>query len=193
MKRVPIIDKRGRSLSKEAIVGARADLVIGENDQGVGFDDLKGLGIPLLVTSGYCSTRGSGTGMDGRSDFTDIQNDIALYGRIFGTERQASRSVAAIRRRVSSLRATKYGARRRSVAALYLSGSTLAGYGNQSMSHTQFGILGLRNVFADVDKRYFQPDLEVIVNRNPDLIEVVTYPVPGKPSPTLKDLKRFPA
>jgi ABC-type Fe3+-hydroxamate transport system substrate-binding protein len=57
--------------------------------------------------------------------------------------------------------------------ALFLSGDTLGAYGNQSMSHTQFGLLGLRNVFAGVDDRYFEPTLEDIINSDPDFIEVL--------------------
>jgi ABC-type Fe3+-hydroxamate transport system substrate-binding protein len=183
---VPIIDRRGRSLSKEVILGVKPDIVIGESDQGVTPAAMIALGIPFLTTSGYCATRGG-------SDFVDIENDMELYGRIFGTKKVAAQAVRRMKTRLASTQ--KRIARRvhrRTAAALYLSAPTLAAYGYQSMSDTQFELLGLRNVFGNVKARYFKPNLEEIVKRNPDLIEVVTYPNPGKPTPGLAQLKSFP-
>jgi iron complex transport system substrate-binding protein len=184
--RVPVIDHRGKSLSKEVILGVKPDIVIGESDQGVTPAAMIALGIPFLTPSGYCATRGG-------SDFVDIENDIKLYGRIFGTQKLAAKAVSRMKTRLASTQ--KRIARRlhrRTAAALYLSPPTLAAYGYQSMFDTQFELLGLRNVFGNVKARYFKPNLEEIVKRNPDLIEVVTYPSPGKPRPGLAQLKSFP-
>ncbi|MGH3996911.1 MAG: ABC transporter substrate-binding protein [Pseudonocardiaceae bacterium] len=126
-------------------------------------------------------------------DFTDIQNDIMFYGELFGTEDHAKRSVANIQSRLAGVKNNlKPVTTESTAAALFLSGDTLAAYGNQSMSHTQFGLLGLRNVFAEVADRHFEPTVEEIINRNPDFIEVLTYLEPGQPAPILEDLKAFP-
>ncbi len=191
---VPVLGGSEGTLSTEAILGTNADLVIGtQNNGGLTFEQLQTVGIPLLVTTGYCSVGGDTDGTNGREDFADIQNDILLYGGLFGTEDQAKQSVANIQSRLAEVKNNlKPATTEPTAAALFLSGDTLAAYGNQSMSHTQFGLLGLRNMFAEVDNRYFEPTLEEIVNSDPDFIEVLTYPEPGQPAPTLEDLKAFP-
>ncbi|MGH3925520.1 MAG: ABC transporter substrate-binding protein, partial [Pseudonocardiaceae bacterium] len=174
--KLPVLGGPEGALSTEAILGTNADLVIGtENNGGLTFEQLQTVGVPLLVTTGYCRAGGDTAGTDGRVDFTDIQNDIMFYGELFGTEDHAKRSVANIQSRLAGVKNNlKPVTTESTAAALFLSGDTLAAYGNQSMSHTQFGLLGLRNVFAEVADRHFEPTVEEIINRNPDFIEVLT-------------------
>lgn len=156
-------------LAREQIIARGPDVVVSFEGAAVKPEDLATAGIPLLVTRGYCKNA-AGT-------YDDIFADIELYGKLFGTAKQASDTVTALRGRVTAI-AGKHrpGDLARPAAALILSrdGSALSAYGSASTVHTQMGILGLDNIFGDVAKRNFEANTETLIARNPDVIILLT-------------------
>ncbi|MFF2555114.1 ABC transporter substrate-binding protein [Nocardia sp. NPDC058058] len=156
-------------LAREQIIARSPDVVVSFEGAAVKPEDLSTAGIPLLITRGYCKNA-AGT-------YEDVFADIELYGKLFGTEKQANDTVAALRARVAAV-SDKHrpGAPTRPAAALILSrdGSTLSAYGSTSTVHTQMGILGLDNIFGDVAKRNFEANTETLIARNPDVLIVLT-------------------
>jgi iron complex transport system substrate-binding protein len=158
-----------RELSRESVIAARPDLIVsdGSLSEAIPPKDLAAAGIPTLFVSGYCGDEGfplKGT----PSAFELIYGDIRLYGRLFGTDQAARDSVADLRGRVAAIKRRVASIRGGRTAALYLyADSPLGAYGNKTVVHEQMAILGQKNVFGDVAKRYFEPSAEQIIKRNP--------------------------
>ncbi|WP_109529601.1 MULTISPECIES: ABC transporter substrate-binding protein [Nocardia] len=156
-------------LAREEIINRTPDVVVSFEGAAVTPDDLAAARIPLIVTRGYCQ--------DAAGTFEDVFADIELYGTLFGTERAAADEVAALRARVASVTA-KYPPeqRKRPAAALILSrdGSTLNAYGGTSTVDTQMDILGLTNIFGDVAKRSFGANTETLIQRDPEIVILLT-------------------
>lgn len=175
-------------VSLEALVATKPDLVIGNATTKISPTTLGPLRIPMLNQTGFCGTSsGPGTG-DGDSDFTDAYNDIALYGRVFGTPRKAAAGVAALRSRVAAVvRKGKRGARNRTAAVLYVAaGGPPAAYGRGSMANTQVETLGFTNVFEGVQTRVFETSYETILAKDPDVVVLETYPLDDRTNGRLK-------
>lgn len=162
-----------KDISREVIIGERPDLVVtyGLNEFTPG--DLEAVGIPTLIISGYCG--GFGAGQSTVEDpLEGVFDDVEMLGRVLGTERVAAPAAAELRARV---RAVREQARRsppavRSAAALFVAGtdSALGAYGRRIMIHQQLRYVGVSNVFADTDERYFEPTTEALVDARPDLV-----------------------
>ncbi|MFE3105196.1 ABC transporter substrate-binding protein [Nocardia tengchongensis] len=157
-------------LAREQIIARTPDVVVSFEGAAVKPEDLATAGIPLLITRGYCKNA-AGT-------YDDIFADIELYGKLFGTAKQADDTVTALRHRVTAV-ADQHrpgAAATRSAAALILSrdGATLSAYGSTSTVHTQMGMLGLDNIFGDVAKRNFEANTETLIARNPEVIILLT-------------------
>lgn len=180
------VSEDSHDVSFETIVSSGVDAVIG-TDIGAGVDidalakRLDEAGIALVTVSGYCA------GIDGRSTaglsgFDLIYRDVTSYGELFGTSDQAAKSVASMKSRVDKATALATSAqsddaKQRTAAALYVPVSgTLGSYGSESLVSEQMEILGLRNVFDDVPKRYFEPSTESLVDSQPDQVVAVYLP-----------------
>ncbi|GAB4586480.1 ABC transporter substrate-binding protein [Nocardia sp. IFM 10818] len=156
-------------LAREEIISRGPDVVVSFEGAAIEPEDLAATGIPLLITRGYCK--------DAAGAFDDIFSDIELYGKLFGTEQTAIGNAAALRARVAAVEARHPAAANpRPAAALILSrdGSTLNAYGSTSTVHAQLRMLGLDNVFGDVAKRSFQANTETLIQRNPEVVILLT-------------------
>jgi iron complex transport system substrate-binding protein len=156
-------------LTREQIIARNPDLVVGFEGAAVKAEDLASVGIPLLVTRGFCRAA--------EGSYDDIFSDILLYGKLFGTPAEAGKTVDTLRRRVTAVaNAHPPVGKTRPAAAFMLSpdGSTLIGYGNVSTVHIQMGILGLHNIFGDVATRFFEANSEILIARDPAVIIVLT-------------------
>ncbi|WP_067857120.1 ABC transporter substrate-binding protein [Nocardia shimofusensis] len=156
-------------LAREEIIARTPDAVVSFEGAAVTADDLAAVGIPLIVTRGYCQ--------NAAGSFDDIFADIELYGKLFGTEPAATAEVEALRARVASVADTTSAvAQPRPAAALILSrdGSTLNAYGGTSTVDTQMRMLGLSNIFGDVDKRSFGANTETLIQRDPEVVILLT-------------------
>ncbi len=109
-----------------------------------------------------------------------MYNQVELYGRLFGNEKAAAR-VAGLKDRVASVERSVQGSSGRTAAILfvYLGNDPPGAYGADSMSDAQLKTVGLTNVFGDVDKRYFDPSVEEIIARDPDVL--ILLHVEGEP------------
>ncbi|MGI5216853.1 ABC transporter substrate-binding protein [Nocardia sp. CA-290969] len=156
-------------LAREEIINRTPDLVVSFEGAAVTPDDLARVNIPLLVTRGYCR--------DAAGSFEDIFSDIELYGRLFGTSAAANAEVTALKQRVAAI-ADRHPADHpaTSAAALIISrdGTKLSAYGSTSTVATQMRILGLDNIFGDVAKRNFDANTETLIQRDPEVIILLT-------------------
>lgn len=166
---VPLVS-RTKELAREEIIARDPDLVLtfegSDNDPVV----LHAAGIDVLVSRGYCLNTSSG-------DFGEIFSDIELLGRLLGTPDVAAREVTRLRQRVDAVaRQSPAGSSGQSAAALIFGRDTptIAAYGDRSTVDQQMRVLGLRNVFGDIDKRTFEPTVEEIITRDPSMIILLT-------------------
>lgn len=162
---VPLIDPPERELALEEIIAMEPDVVITYLGAGESASDLEAAGIKLLINRGYCA--------DAKGDFEDIFADIELFGRLLGTEDAASKEVGELRKRVEAVQVQTADrpAGKRAVALIFdRDGGALKAYGSSSTVDKQMAILGLSNVFGDVDKRNFEPSVEEIIARDPQVI-----------------------
>lgn len=166
---VPLVS-RTEELSREAIIARKPDLVITYEGSDNAPQDLEAAGIPVYIPKSYCTDNAQG-------DYEAIFADIELVGRLLGTQDAAGREAATLRERVSAVEKTSSGTpQRRSAAALIFGRGTptISAYGNPSTVDQQMEILGLTNVFRDVDERVFDPTIEDIITRNPDIVILLT-------------------
>ncbi|MFI5717904.1 ABC transporter substrate-binding protein [Nocardia sp. NPDC051750] len=156
-------------LAREEIIARTPDLVVSFEGAAVTPDDLAQVNIPLLVSRGYCR--------DASGGFDDIFADIELYGRLFGTSAAANAEVATLKQQVAAVTDRHRDDRAaRSAAALIISrdGAKLSAYGSTSTVATQMRILGLDNVFGEVAKRSFDANTETLIQRDPEVIILLT-------------------
>lgn len=161
-------------ISREVVIAQRPDLVIGEVD-GLGRDVLAAAGIPLLEEEGLCA--------DGLPDvgFDAVDDQMALYGRVFDRQDEAAAATAALHERLADVRAaaerTAAATGPRTAAVLYptVGGGVTYAYGAASMARPQLEAAGFTDVFADVPERVFEVTLEELIGRDPDVL-VLLYP-----------------
>lgn len=169
LRAVPLITPANRELSREEIIASGADLVISFEGAANSAEDLQAAGINVLVNRGYCA--------EAKGDFEDIFADIELYGRLLGTSDVASDEVRQLRERVAAVEKQSMSspANRRAAALIFArGGGSLSAYGNASTVDKQMAILGLTNVFDDVEKRNFEVGIEEIIARDPEVIILLT-------------------
>lgn len=160
------IDTAGHvQISREVVIAQRPDLVLGAA-AGADRDALAAAGIPLLEEPALCP--------DGPPavDYGDIDDQFALYGRVFGVPEQAEAAAVALQERLDAQLDRADPAERRTAAVLYptLGGGVTYAYGNSGMAQAQLAAAGLTNVFADVDDRVFEVTREELIARDPDVL-----------------------
>lgn len=159
---VPLVS-RTEELSREELIARKPDLVITYEGSDNAPEDLEAAGIDVLVNQGYCTETAQG-------DFDEIFADIELFGRLLGTEDAAGREVAELRERVAAVEEQSQVTPQGRTAAALIFGRdtpTISAYGERSTVDQQMEVLGFRNVFDDIDKRVFDPNIEEIIDRNP--------------------------
>ena len=195
----PVVERAERVLedshdvSFETIIGSGADVAIGTDissstDITVLADRLAQAGVQLLTVSGYCAAVNPAS-VEGLSAFELIYRDIEAYGRLFGTEQVAAEAIAGLRERVAAVEERTAGRSRQSAIPLYVAaGGPLGAYGGQALVSEQMRVLGLDNVFADVQRRYFEPNAEEIVASAPDLVFAMYVPTGSSALETESDV-----
>lgn len=159
---------RTGEIAREEIINRGPDVVVSFEGAAVTAEDLAQVHIPLLVTRGYCR--------DAAGSFDDIFADIELYGRLFGTAAAANAEVGTLRQRVDAVAERSRERAPVRAAALIVSrdGTKISAYGRTSTVSNQLGILGLENVFGDSDIRYSEINTEALIDRDPDVIVLLT-------------------
>lgn len=152
-------------LSREVVVSSNPDLVIGTTDN-VNRETLAPHNIPLVQEETLCG------GLKGDSKWSDIDDHIDLYAKIFDKEAEAEKLKADIDKQVQDMIAKASGDEDRSVAVIWptVGGGVTYAYGRGSMSNPIVTAAGLKNVFGDQEKRVFEVNAEQLVDRQPDVI-----------------------
>lgn len=156
-------------MSREELIALEPDLVITYEGSETTPEDLEAAGIDSYVTRGYCADTAQG-------EFEEIFADIELLGRLLGTDEAAEDEADDLRRRVDAVEQGADGSESRSAAALIFGRDTptISAYADRSTVDEQMGHLGLDNVFGDADERYFEVNVEEIIDRDPELIILLT-------------------
>lgn len=157
---IPQITVNGEP-SREVIIGRQPDLVVSYAGLQIPAVDLEAAGIDAIVSSWRC---------DQVADFDGIYRTLETYGRIFGTQNVATRTVADLRNRIGDVERQFQGVSARTAASVYVSENRLRVYGGPSMSNAVLTALGLTNAFADVNQRLADVSTEELLARNPDVI-----------------------
>src|SRR5436309_5855981 len=98
---------------------------------------------------------------------------ILDLGRQVGAEDPAQRLVAAIRKSFEDVRAAAPAKKPKIFLVHYRAGGTLGSFysiGSRAFQHDLIEIAGGVNLFGDVDVETFQPSLEEVIRRKPDII-----------------------
>jgi iron complex transport system substrate-binding protein len=195
----PVVERAERvledshDLSFETIVATGADVAIGTDissatDINALADRLAQAGVQLLTVSGYCAGVNPAS-VEGLSEFELIYRDIEAYGRLFGTEQVAAEAIEGLRNRVAAVEQRTAGRSGQSAIPLYVTADgPLGAYGGQALVSEQMRVLGLDNVFNNVEKRYFEPNSEEIVNSAPDLVFAMYVPTGSSALETESDV-----
>ncbi|GGK90493.1 ABC transporter substrate-binding protein [Nocardia jinanensis] len=159
---------RTGEIAREEIIDRGPDVVVSFEGAAVTADDLAQVNIPLLVSRGYCR--------DAAGSFDDIFADIELYGRLFGTSAAANTEITSLRQRVDEVAGRNKAHTPLRAAALIISrdGAKISAYGRTSTVSSQMRILGLDNAFGDSDIRYSEINTETLIDRDPDIIVLLT-------------------
>lgn len=181
-------------VSFETIINTGADVAIGTDisastDVTALADRLAQAGVQLLTVSNYCAGVKGGATVGEQPGFDLIYRDIESYGKLFGTEKVAHESIKELQGRISAVEAKVAGRSKRSAIPLYVNAEgPLGGYGGQALVSEQMALLGLNNVFVDVEKRYFEPSAEEIVSADPDVVFALHLPTGSSALETSDDV-----
>ncbi|GAA2106987.1 ABC transporter substrate-binding protein [Streptomyces synnematoformans] len=166
-------------LNQEAIIGGSPDLVVTFGLNEFGPEDLQVAGISTFIIGGYCGGFGAGES-EVQDPIKEIYADITTLGRILGTETRAEEAVTDLQGRVEAVReqADQSPPSAATTAALFVPGpdGALGAYGSRSMIHQQMDYLGLSNVLADTDERFFEPSTEALIDAAPERLIALYEP-----------------
>lgn len=178
----------GTEISQEVIIDQEPDLVIGYETETITRAGLRAVGIPLYVIPAFCPD-GAGEPVG----FDDIGVQLATYGRMFGATDAATQVTAELEARLEAGGEAAEGAPARTGAVLYVpaDGATLYAYGPASMAHPQLEVLGIDNVFADLDERVVEITREELIARNPDVL-VLLHGDDGDPEASERTVRELP-
>lgn len=162
-----------RAASPDLVVSSFTDLYT--RDRVGTRAELHELGLPSYVSAVDCPEHGGG-----KTPFERLFADYQRLGRVFGVEERAAELVAAQRKVLREARATR--ADEPSVLWLY---SVFDGVpyvaGGTGIPAAMSDVLGVRNVFADVDEDWPEVSWEQIAQRKPDVIVVGDLSERGTP------------
>lgn len=170
VEQIPLLTDRLDSaghlqISRETVLAKEPDLVLGEVDN-LDRDTLAASGIPLIEEPTLCDNH------TGEPGFSDVSDQLRLYGKVFGVPERAEEAVERVENRLTQITAKVDKGEDRTVAVLYPSvgdGPTYA-YGTGSMTHAVVEAAGFSNVFSDNSSRVFEVSREELIGRNPDVL-----------------------
>lgn len=171
-------------LTREAIVEAAPDLVVGYDAQSVSRASLAEVGIPMYVPPAWCPNAPK------QVSFEDAYKDVTVFGTMLGHPDVAAASVDALRKRVAAVKPDVGDLKTAAFVWPNASGA-LNGYGTGSISTSQLEALGLKSVFGEQSGRAFEISMESLVEKNPDVL-VVVYPEDSDPKDAIARLSKMP-
>lgn len=128
---------------------------------------LEATGVDVLVPSWFCSQiQCSASAVT----FDDIYGTLETYGRVFGTQDLARKTVDDLRRRVTDVEQRFRSTAPRAAANIYVGTNLLNVYGGPSLNNAVIETLGLTNVFADSNERTADVNVETLLARDPEVV-----------------------
>lgn len=184
-------------LNKELVVDKKADLVVAgwnsgfSEERGITPEILDDLGIQSFMHSETCYNYPSYP--EKMTPFEGLYTDFERLGAIFGVEDRASEVVSDLRSRMDSVEQQSRKIEDSPDVFVYGSGTDQAStVGNQVPAHEIIEAAGGHNVFGDLDERYTTVGWESVVEKNPEIIMIMSYR--DKPAEEkIADLKSNPA
>lgn len=143
----------------EKIIELHPDLVISYGSQDVLSERLQSLGVQVFPFR--------------HGNVEQTLRFILDLGRRVGTEDRAEQLVAGIRHSFDEVRAVATANRPKVFLVHDRAGGTLGSFytiGSRAFQHDLIEIAGGLNVFGEVDVETFQPSLEEVIRRKPDII-----------------------
>jgi iron complex transport system substrate-binding protein len=151
-------------IGAETVIADSPDLVIGNTDT-INPATMAATGTPTVEEPALCGD------LDHPADWSDIDDEVHLYGTLFDRPDRADQITADLDHRRDQLTAAADHGEHRTVAVLYpTAGGPTYAYGTGSMSNPLVETAGLTNVFDDTTDRVFEVTAEEIADRNPDVI-----------------------
>jgi iron complex transport system substrate-binding protein len=154
----------------EAIIAADPDLVLGYGLFNTEAADVEAAGIATLTVTGECGHARLPGSRAGQGLLTVMLEDIRTYGRLFGTSDTAEAAIADLETRIAAVRASREGAEPLTVAGAYFWGEQLSITGRHNLLNEQFDILGLTDVYEDLDEAFAEVSIETLLETDPQLI-----------------------
>lgn len=170
---VPIVDPSDPST--EAIVGTGADTVVGYGLFNASSAALPG--ITSLVNLAECGHDGA-TGTPPRITVGTVLDDITRLGEAFGTPGPAAATVSELQAELGEL-AGQVPADGATTVVLYYFGGELGTHGGRNVTDDIINRAGLRNIFADEPQMFLTPNVETILEADPDYV-IALYGVNGE-------------
>ncbi|MFF2481397.1 ABC transporter substrate-binding protein [Paenibacillus sp. NPDC058071] len=187
-KKIPVISKD--YASKELVVGAGPDLVLGRGDLfadadwGVGtVDALNALNIKTFVQS----TSIKGATLD------SLYNDIAQIGQIFDAQDNAAAYIEELKKRAQAIKdgSAAVGGKTFAYSSDAGEGAIAVYSGNTDTFQAEvLGLLGLKNAFGDLTGEISR---EQLIATNPDILLLSYYSGAPDPEQTIKKFYADPA
>lgn len=148
--------------SREQVIALRPDVVVTNGPANV----------PAAVSEGINTL--TPTWRCGGVSFEDTYNQIEQYGKVFGTSKAADRTVAALHaRQATVVKQARNKFQGLTVGAINDDAPFFGAYGRASVTHSMFGILGMKDVFGDLKDRIPEVGVETVTNRDPDVLVLV--------------------
>lgn len=184
-------------LNKEVVIDKKADMVIAgwnsgfSQKRGITPEILDGLGVQSFMHTESCFAYPGHP--ETKRPFEALYADFERLGTIFGVQDRAARVVTDLKGRMEKVRASVPAKAPQPRVFVYDSGTDQAStVGNQVPLDEIISTAGGTNVFHDLDERYTSVGWEAVVEKNPEVIMVMSYR--DKPAAQkIADLKANPA
>lgn len=175
--------------SGEELIGTGVDMVISYGLFDIEPQTLTDAGITSLIVSGLCGQHGGGVGKG--ASFQGVMDDIELFGRIFGTEETATKSIASLEARLDKIKG-EFAGEDLSAAGAGFFRDKISLAGKLSMANAILQHLGLTNVFGTVEKDFDAGSVEELIDRNPDAFILYYYDPDETADDVVGHLKNLP-
>ena len=153
----------GKSISLEKILSYKPDLVcIADGMHNHLIKPLENFGIKVFISSAQ--------------NLSDIFSEIEGLAELTGHQQEASLCINRIKEQLSQAESLMKSQSPDKLRVYWeISSNPFFTCGNQSFISDLLQILGIRNIFSDIDKAYIQVNEESIIKRQPDIILFPDY------------------
>ncbi len=156
------------NINMEALVALKPDLVLAGRNQHDKF-------VPLLESNGIAVLE-----LDAKT-YPEVQQTLALLGRIYGREEAAAAQIARLDQQIAAVKARLPKGKPKTIVIMHATAASVTVEGSHSIAGCVAGLLDMDNVAAKAlkgrsDKTPYS--MESLVEQNPELIFITSM---GKP------------